>query len=74
MKDNRIMNNIEFIEKHVVTELIKQGYDQSVARISADIAVEHYRRRAASAKGKIFADCLQVAKVWAGKYQPQIKR
>lgn len=68
------MNNIEFIEKHVVTELIKQGYDQSVARISADIAVEHYCRRAASEKGKIFADCLQVAKVWAGKYQPQIKR
>ncbi|WP_254591839.1 lysis system i-spanin subunit Rz [Candidatus Williamhamiltonella defendens] len=28
---------------------------------------------AASAKGKMFVDCLHVAKVWAGKYQPQIK-
>ncbi|WP_334473007.1 hypothetical protein [Arsenophonus sp. PmNCSU2021_1] len=45
-----------------------------MARISADVALEHYRRNAASAKGKIFADCLHVAKVWAGRYQPQIKR
>ncbi|AYB49552.1 hypothetical protein CJJ19_08985 [Candidatus Williamhamiltonella defendens] len=67
------MNNLEFIEKHVIIELMKQGYDQSAARISADIAKEHYRRNAASAKDKIFADCLHVAKVWAGKYQPQIK-
>ncbi|HGJ5884391.1 hypothetical protein [Arsenophonus sp.] len=67
------MNNIEFIKNHVVTELVKQGYDQSVARISADIAKEHYRRNTASAKGKMFVDCLHVAKVWAGKYQPQIK-
>lgn len=36
-----------------------------MARISPDIAKEHYRRNAASAKGKIFADCLHVAKVWA---------
>lgn len=67
------MNNLEFIEKYVVSELMKQGYEQSVARISADIAVEHYRRNAASAKGKIFSDCLHAAKVWAGKYQPQVK-
>lgn len=69
-----MQNHMEFIEKHVITELMKQGYDQSVERISADVALEHYRRNAASAKGKIFADCLHVAKVWAGKYQPQIKR
>ncbi|MFS1582915.1 MAG: hypothetical protein ACL7AY_08935 [Candidatus Arsenophonus phytopathogenicus] len=67
-------NYVECIEKNVVSELIKQGYDQSIARISADIAVEHYRRHAASAKGKIFSDCLHVSKVWAGKYQPQIKK
>lgn len=66
-------NYAEFIEKHVITELVKQGYEQSVARISADVALEHYRRNAASAKGKMFVDCLHVAKVWAGKYQPQIK-
>jgi len=68
-----VKNYLEFIEKHVVAELVKQGYEQSVARISADIAKEHYRRNAASAKGKMFADCLHVAKVWAGRYQPQIK-
>nr|CBA74553.1 conserved hypothetical protein [Arsenophonus nasoniae] len=58
----------------MVNELVKQGYEQSVARISADIAVEHYCRNSASTKGRIFADCLHAAKVWAGKYQPQIKR
>ncbi|SPP32478.1 hypothetical protein ARAF_2643 [Arsenophonus endosymbiont of Aleurodicus floccissimus] len=68
------MNSIEFIENHVVTELVKQGYEQSVARISADVAVEHYRRHAASAKEKIFSDCLHIAKAWARKYQPQIKK
>ncbi|HGJ5855247.1 hypothetical protein [Arsenophonus nasoniae] len=58
----------------MITELVKQGYEQSVARISADVALEHYRRNAASAKGKIFGDCLHAGKVWAGKYQHQIKR
>ncbi|MFS1582956.1 MAG: hypothetical protein ACL7AY_09150 [Candidatus Arsenophonus phytopathogenicus] len=67
-------NYVQFIEKNLVSELMKQGYEQSGTRISASIAVEHYRRNSASTKGKIFADCLHAAKVWAGKYQPQIKR
>lgn len=63
-----------FIEKHVVAELMKQGYEQSVALKGADRAVDYYRRGAsASAKGKMFDDCLHIAKVWASKYQPKRK-
>lgn len=63
-----------FIEKYVVAELVKQGYEQSVALKGADRAVDHYRRSAsASAKGKMFDDCLHIAKVWASKYQPKTK-
>ncbi|MGL9725022.1 hypothetical protein [Sodalis sp. (in: enterobacteria)] len=63
-----------FIEKHVVAELMKQGYEQSVALKGADRAVDHYRRSAsASARGKMFDDCLHIAKVWASKYQPKRK-
>ncbi len=40
-----------FIEKQVVAELMKQGYEPSVALRGADRAVDHYRRSAsASAK------------------------
>lgn len=64
-----------FIEKHVVAELVKQGYEQSVALKGADRAVDHYRRSAsASGKSKMFDDCLNIAKVWASKYQPKIKK
>ncbi|CAJ0996801.1 hypothetical protein SODG_007586 [Sodalis praecaptivus] len=63
-----------FIEKHVVAELVKQGYEQSVALKGADRAVDHYRRSAsASAGGKMFDDCMHIAKVWASKYQPKRK-
>ncbi|MFT4465670.1 MAG: hypothetical protein ACMX3H_14635 [Sodalis sp. (in: enterobacteria)] len=63
-----------FIEKYVVAELVKQGYEQSVALKGADRAVDHYLRSAsASARGKMFDDCLHIAKVWASKYQPKRK-
>ncbi|CAK8741637.1 hypothetical protein SODG_004954 [Sodalis praecaptivus] len=63
-----------FIEKHVIAELMKQGYEQSVALKGADRAVDHYRRSAsASARGKMFDDCMHIAKVWASKYQPKCK-
>ncbi|WP_243466240.1 hypothetical protein [Sodalis glossinidius] len=49
----------------MVAELVKQGYEQSVALKGADRAVDHYRRSAsASARGKMFDDCLHIAKVW----------
>ncbi|PIJ49182.1 MULTISPECIES: hypothetical protein [unclassified Erwinia] len=64
------MTPIQFIEKNVISELVKQGFDNTVARMSADRAVDHYRRSAsASAKGKMFDDCLFIAKAWAKKYQ-----
>ncbi|MGG2139919.1 hypothetical protein [Symbiopectobacterium sp. RP] len=63
-----------FIEKHVVAELMKQGYAPSVALKGADRALDHYRRSgSASGKGKMFDDCFRIAKAWAMKYQPKKK-
>ncbi|MGX8939610.1 hypothetical protein ACWWJF_28265 [Symbiopectobacterium sp. Eva_TO] len=63
-----------FIEKHVVAELVKQGYEPSVALKGADRAVDHYRHSAsASARGKMFDDCFRIAKAWAMKYQSKKK-
>ncbi|MGX8939331.1 hypothetical protein ACWWJF_00655 [Symbiopectobacterium sp. Eva_TO] len=68
------MNHIAFIEKHVVAELVKQGYEPSVALKGADRALDHYRcSSSASGKGKMFDDCLRIAKAWAMKYQPKKK-
>ncbi len=47
-----------FIEKHVVAELVKQGYEPSVALKGADRAVDHYRR---SASASARARCLTIA-------------
>lgn len=64
------MTPAQFIEKNVISELVKQGFDNTVARMSANRAVDHYRRSAsASAKGKMFDDCLCIAKAWAKKNQ-----
>ncbi|EAB0669217.1 hypothetical protein ABV178_004879 [Escherichia coli] len=62
------MNPIQFIHCNVKSVLVKQGYDPNVALMGADMAVEHYRRCSqASRKGRIFDDCLYIAKQWAGK-------
>lgn len=63
------MNPTQFIHANVKNELVKQGYDQNVALMGADMAVDHYRRCSqASRKGAIFDDCLRTAKLWADKY------
>jgi hypothetical protein len=63
------MNHIEFIEKHVRDELIKQGFTVAVAR-GAFQAVDMYKRMSqASRKGRIFDDVLRHAKLWAEKQQ-----
>lgn len=68
------MNPTDFIHRNVINELIKQGYDEAVARQGANYAIDHYRRcGSASAKGKMFDDCLQVAKGWASKLQSKKK-
>ena len=62
------MTPIDFIHKNVTPVLIKLGYDQNAAMPGADMAVEHDRRCSqASRKGRIFDDCLYIAKQWAGK-------
>lgn len=62
------MNHIQFIEKHVKAELLKQGFTESVAQGGAYQASEMYRRMSqASRKGKIFDDVLRHAKLWAEK-------
>lgn len=62
------MNHIEFVEKHVREELIRQGFTQSVAQGGAYQAVDMYKRMSqASQKGRIFDDVLRHAKLWAEK-------
>lgn len=62
------MNHIEFIEKHVKAELIKQGFTESVAQGGAFQASDMFKRMSqASRKGKIFDDVLRHAKLWAEK-------
>ena len=69
------MNPVQFIEKNVISELVRQGFDESVALMSANKAVGHYRRSAsASAKGKMFDACLYIAKQWASKVQPKKRK
>lgn len=64
------MNHIEFIEKHVRDELIKQGFTVAVAQGGAFQAVDMYKRMSqASRKGSIFDDVLRHAKLWAEKQQ-----
>lgn len=64
------MNHIEFIEKHVREELIRQGFTVAVAQGGAYQAVDMYKRMSqASRKGRIFDDVMRHAKVWAEKQQ-----
>lgn len=64
------MNHQEFIHRNVTAELIKLGHDDSAARMGADMAVDHYRRCSqACKKGKLFDECLYIAKQWAGKHK-----
>ncbi|ARF50025.1 hypothetical protein [Pantoea stewartii] len=69
------MTPVQFIEKNVITELVKQGFDIDVAHIGAREAVSYYHRSAsASGKSKMFDDCLFIAKAWASKYQGKKKK
>lgn len=57
----------DFIHKKVTAELLRLGYDQTVAISSANKAVEHYRRCSDFVRGKVFDECLLLAKEWARK-------
>lgn len=69
------MNHIEFIEKNVREELIRQGFSLTVAKGGAWQAVDLYKRMSqASKKGKIFDDVLRHAKLWAEKQTTKAER
>lgn len=63
------MNHLEFIEKNVREQLIKQGFSSSVAQGGgARQALDLYKRMSqASKKGAIFDDVMRHAKAWADK-------
>ena len=68
------MSPQEFIHKNITSELIRLGYDENAAMTGADMAVDHYRRCSqASRQGRIFDDCLYIAKQWAGKHKSKQK-
>lgn len=63
------MNHEQFIEQNVLAELKKLGFSLPVCRRASYMAVDHYRRSSqASRKGRMFDDCLYIAKVWASKF------
>lgn len=69
------MTPVQFIEKNVISELVKQGFDVDVAHIGAREAVNYYHRSSsASGKSKMFDDCLNIAKAWATKCQGKKKK
>lgn len=69
------MNAAQFIEKNVIAELIKMGFEPDTANMAARQAVTHYHRSgSASGKSKAFDDCLNIGKAWAHKYQPKKKK
>lgn len=68
------MNHIEFIEKNVREELLRQGFTQAVAQ-GAYQAVDMYKRMSqASRKGGIFDDVMRHAKLWAEKQTSTAER
>ncbi|TDB48247.1 hypothetical protein [Photorhabdus khanii] len=72
------MNHEQFIEKNIQAELTKLGFSSSISGMASDKAVDHYRRASsASRKGKMYDDCLHIAKAWASKHsteKPKVKR
>jgi len=63
------MTKIEFIEKNIITELTRLGYDKTAVNIGAREAVSYFRRASTTSKnGKIFEDCLFHAKLFAKKH------
>lgn len=68
------MNHQDFIFRNVKDELVKQGYDPATATVGANKAIEQYRTHSSSSrKGKLFDDCLRIAKEWAKKLEPKKK-
>ncbi|MHB2054685.1 hypothetical protein V8Z79_06115 [Pantoea dispersa] len=64
----------QFLEKHIISELTRQGFTSNVANIGAREALKFYRRAGScGGKNKMFDECLSVAKAWAVKSQGKKK-
>jgi hypothetical protein len=60
------MSPESFIEKHIFSALVAEGFSLEVARGGAIRGLDHYRRMSqASRKGRAFDDCLFRARQWA---------
>lgn len=69
------MNHIEFIEKNVRDEPLRQGFTQAVAQGGAYQAADMYKRMSqASRKGGMFDDVMRHAKLWAEKQTSAAER
>lgn len=70
------MNHIDFIEKKVREELLRQGFTQAVARGGgACQAVDMYKRVSQSSrKAGMFDDVMRYAKLWAEKQTSAAER
>jgi len=65
----------QFLEKHIISELTRQGFEVNVANTGAREALRFYRRAGScGGKNKVFDECLSVAKIWAVKNQASKKR
>jgi hypothetical protein len=65
----------QFLEKHIISELTRQGFAIEVANIGAREALKFYRRTGSvCGKNKVFDECLSVAKTWAVKSQTSKKK
>lgn len=68
------MNHIEFIEKNVREELLRQGFHAGSGS-GAYQAVDMYKRMSqASRKGGMFDDVMRYAKLWAEKQTSTAER
>ncbi|UKY36456.1 hypothetical protein [Pantoea dispersa] len=64
----------QFLEKHIISELTRQGFASNVTNIGAREALKFYRRAGScEGKNKMFDECLSVAKAWAVKSQGKKK-
>ncbi len=68
------MSPVQFIEKNLVAELVKQGFDNEAANIGARDGAAHYGKATSVGKGKMFDECMKIAKATATKYQVKKKK
>lgn len=58
----------QFVYDHIEKDLLKLKYPPAIAKGGAREGEDYYKRASqASTKGKIYDDCLRLAKEWAKK-------